>query len=208
MEKKIYKYARISTTGQNEARQVEGLKKYKGELLIDKISGFTIFSERPEAKKIIEAVDRGLLSDLIVYEVDRLGRDTADILHTLNFLKEKKVCVTVHKMGLKSLVEGKPSQPFELITMLLAVLAQQEVEKTKERQAEGIAQAKQRGVYKGRKKGSKNKDFASKVEKYPDVKACLDSGMSISKTVIATKISESTVKRIRKEYFESINRIK
>lgn len=205
MEKKIYKYTRISTTEQNEVRQVEALKDYKGELLIDKISGKIPFADRPEGKRIIQAVNENSISELIVLDVDRLGRNTLDIMVTLQLMKGRKICVTVHRYGLKSFVDGKPNPTFELITNIMSTLAQIEIERTKERQEEGIAQAKKKGIYKGRKAGTKNKDSISLVGKYPNVKACLESNMSIDKTVSATGVSRSTVKRIRKEYFEQKN---
>ncbi len=211
MEKKIYKYTRVSTEEQNEARQVDGLKDYKGELFIDKISGKIPFAERPQGKKIIKAVNEDSILELIVFDIDRLGRDTIDILETLKFMKENKVCVTVHKLGVKSFVEGKSSPAFELITTVMATLAQMEVDRSRERQTDGIAAERKKDenrefkdkAYKGRKIGSKNKGSEDLVGKYPDVKACLESGMSINKIVIATKVSRSTVKRIRKEYYES-----
>ncbi|NOU62225.1 recombinase family protein [Marinifilum caeruleilacunae] len=201
MNKKIYKYTRVSTTEQNEARQVGGLEKYEGETFVDKVSGKVAFADRPEGKKIIQAVKDGLISDLIVLEVDRLGRDIIDVLAVLKFMKENEVCVTVHSLGLKSLIDEKSNQTFDLITTVLAQVAQMEYERIKERQREGIAKAKERGVYKGRVKGSKNKDSISLVTKYPNVAACLEAKMSINKTVAATGVGRSTVKRVRKEYF-------
>lgn len=202
MVKKIYKYTRVSTFEQNEARQIDGLEKYKGELLIDKISGRIPFAERPEGKKIIQAVNEKLISELIVLEVDRLGRDLIDVLEVLKTMKENKVCVTVHSLGLKSLLHGKSNPTFDLISTFMAQMASTEYERIKERQKEGITQAKQRGIYKGRAKGSRNKGSISLVTKYPNVAACLEANMSISKTVSATGVSESTVKRVRKEYFK------
>jgi len=202
MEKKIFKYTRISTTEQNEARQVEAPKDYKGELLIDKISGKIPFADRPQGKKIIQAIQENTISELIVLDVDRLGRNTLDIMSTLQTMKEKKICVTVHRYGLKSFVDGKTNPTFDLITNIMSTLAQIEIERTKERQKEGIVQAKKRGAYKGRKAGTKNKNSISLVAKYPNVEACLQSGMSIRKTVSATGVSITTVKRIRKEYFK------
>ena len=205
MEKKIYKYTRISTTEQNEARQVEALKDYKGDLLIDKISGKIPFSERPQGQKIIQAISENSISELIVLDVDRLGRNTLDIMSTLQMMKENKICVTVHRYGLKSFVDGKTNPTFDLITNVMSTLAQIEIERTKERQKEGIAQAKKRGAYKGRKAGTKNKDSVSLVAKYPNVAACLEAKMSINKTVAATGVGRSTVKRIRIEYFSMKN---
>jgi DNA invertase Pin-like site-specific DNA recombinase len=172
-------------------------------MLIDKISGQIPFADRPERKKIIQAVNENSISELIVLDVDRLGRNTLDIMVALQLMKGRKICVTVHRYGLKSFVDGKPNSTFELITNIMSALAQIEIERTKECQTEGIAQAKQKGVYKGRKAGAKNRDSITLVEKYPNVKACLQHGMSIDKTVSATGVSRSTVKRIRKEYFEN-----
>ncbi|BAX79051.1 recombinase family protein [Labilibaculum antarcticum] len=210
MKNKIYKYARVSTVEQNESRQTEGLSEGEGEMIVDKISGKIAFEKRTGGAKIIKEVKAGLVSDLIVYDIDRLGRDTINILQTLEFMKEYEVCVTVHQLGVKSITDGKISPAFDLITTVMAKLAQMEIERSKERQLEGIEAERKKDenrafkdkAYKGRKAGSKNKGSKDLVEKYPDVKACLDSGMSIGKTVIATKICESTVKRIRKEYFK------
>ncbi|MDE5421750.1 recombinase family protein [Ancylomarina sp. DW003] len=216
MEKKIYKYTRVSTEEQNEARQVDGLQDYKGELLIDKISGKIQFAKRPQAKMIIEAVNEGLISELIVFDVDRLGRDTLDILETLKILKTNKVCVNVHKLGIKSFIDGKFNPAFELITTVMATLAQMEVERSRQNQLEGIAAERKKDekrefkdkAYKGRKLGAKNKDSISLVKKYLSVKACLESGMSTNKIVVATGVSKSTVKRVRAEYFKSENKEK
>lgn len=203
MKKKIYIYTRVSTAEQNEARQIVGLEKYRGKIFIDKISGKVAFADRPEGKKIIKAIEEGLISELVVLDVDRLGRDLIDVLETLKIMKENNVCVTVHNLGLKSLIDEKSNPTFDLITTVLAQVAQMEYDRIKERQKEGVAQAKLRGVYKGRVKGSKNKDSISLVAKYPNVAACLEAKMSINKTVSATGVGRSTVKRVRKEFFES-----
>ena len=166
MEKKIYKYTRVSTEEQNEARQVDGLLDYKGELLIDKISGKIPFADRPEGSKIMNAVSENSISELIVLDVDRLGRNTLDIMQTLQLMKDNKICVTVHRYGLKSFIDGKPNPTFELISNIMSTLAQIEIERTKERQKEGIAAEREKDkkrefedkAYKGRKVGAKNKD--------------------------------------------------
>lgn len=179
--------------------------KKEGEKIVDKLSGTIPFEERPGGIKIIEAVKSGNVSELVVQDVDRLGRNFEDIIKTLGFMKRNKICVKITNLGLSSIVNGKRSSAFELMTSIMATFAQQNLESIKERQLEGIAEAKKRGVYKGKPKGAKNKDSVSLVEKYPNVKACLDSRMSTDKTVAATGVSKSTVKRIRTEYFETKN---
>eukprot|EP01029_Cantina_marsupialis_P026483 TRINITY_DN7146_c0_g1_i1.p1 TRINITY_DN7146_c0_g1~~TRINITY_DN7146_c0_g1_i1.p1 ORF type:complete len:213 (+),score=17.78 TRINITY_DN7146_c0_g1_i1:1058-1696(+) len=211
--KRKYFYIRVSTVGQNIARQIAFFEKEEGEKIVDKLSGTIPFEERPGGKKIIEAVKNGNVSELEVQDVDRLGRNFEDIIKTLGFMKYNNICVKITNLGLTSIVNGKKSSAFALMTSIMATFAQQNLESIKERQEEGIAAERKKDekrefkdkAYKGRKLGSKNKDSLSLVEKYPDVKACLDSGMSIGKTVIATKICESTVKRVRKEYFKNKN---
>ncbi len=200
--KEKYFYIRVSTVEQNVARQTSVFEKEEGVKIIDKISGDVPFFERPSAKRILKAVEQKTISELVVYDIDRLGRDLVDFVTTVDFFSKNNICVTVRKMNLSSLRDGKKDPSFEIIANVLAIFAQSELARIRERQAEGIAEAKKRGAYKGKPKGAKNKDFKSKVEKYPNVKACLESGMSIDKTVSATGVSRSTVKRIRKEYFE------
>lgn len=201
--KRKYFYIRVSTVGQNIARQIAFFEKEEGEKVVDKLSGTIPFEERPGGRKIIEAVKSGNISELVVQDVDRLGRNFEDIIKTLGFMKRNKICVKITNLGLSSIVNEKRSSAFELMTSIMATFAQQNLESIKERQLEGIAEAKKRGVYKGKTKGAKNKDSVSLVEKYPNVKACLDSRMSTDKTVSATGVSKSTVKRIRAEYFEN-----
>lgn len=202
--KRKYFYIRVSTVGQNIARQIAFFEKEEGEKIVDKLSGTIPFEERLGGIKIIEAVKSGIVSELVVQDVDRLGRNFEDIIKTLGFMKRNKICVKITNLGLSSIVNGKRSSAFELMTSIMATFAQQNLESIKERQLEGIAEAKKRGVYKGRPKGAKNKDSISLVAKYPNVEACLQSGMSIGKTVSATGVSETTVKRIRKEYFKNL----
>jgi len=211
--KRKYFYIRVSTVGQNIARQIAFFEKEEGEKIVDKLSGTIPFEERPGGIKIIEAVESGKVSELEVQDVDRLGRNFEDIIKTLGFMKRNNICVKITNLGLTSIVNGKRSSAFELMTSIMATFAQQNLESIKERQQEGIAAQRKADkkrnhedkAYKGRKLGSKNKASKSLVAKYPNVKACLESDMSISKTVEATGVSESTVKRIRAEYSEKEN---
>lgn len=196
----IYCYSRISSEDQNEARQKNALINYGGIILVDKCSGMIPFSERESGGEIINKVKKGEISKIIVLDVDRLGRDNIDILQTLKFFEENNVVVRVHRYGMDSIIDGKPNPTFNLITSIMATLAQQERERISVRQQEGIENAKNLGVYKGRKKGARNKNTASLSIKYPNIVACLNSGMSLNKIVLATGVSKSTVIRVKKEF--------
>ena len=154
----IYGYCRVSTCEQHSDRQITNIKKYcssieEENLFIDKISGKTF--ERPEwsvLKRILRSGD-----ELVVSEIDRLGRTKTGIKNELDFLKDKGV--RLRALDIPSTLfdaDGNEQKLIvDLITTILievyAMLAQQEIERKEMRQRQGIEEAKKRGVYKGRK---------------------------------------------------------
>ncbi|MBR4588390.1 MAG: recombinase family protein [Lachnospiraceae bacterium] len=140
-------YIRVSTKEQHEDRQIEALDRAlgKGEYkaFIEKISGKNM--DRPELKKMLEYVREG---DIIyVSELSRLGRSTADLWAIIKEIEKKGASFKSLK---ESFDTSTPAGKLQL-TMLVAV-AEFERDIIRERQAEGIAIAKAKGVYKGRKK--------------------------------------------------------
>ena len=140
-------YIRVSTKEQHEDRQVEALDKAlgKGEYkaFTEKISGKNM--DRPELKKMLEYVREG--DTIYVSELSRLGRSTADLWAIIKDIEQKGASFKSLK---ESFDTSTPSGKLQL-TMLAAV-AEFERDIIRERQAEGIAIAKVKGVYKGRKK--------------------------------------------------------
>lgn len=170
------RYVRVSTTQQNEARQLK--KAYPDELLfIDKVSGAIPFNERPEGKKLIEAIESGEVNEVSVSSIDRLGRNSFNIQETLNYFKEKNIKINVDNLGVSSIANGKYNNIFKMICDVLANVSEMERETLLERQREGIAVAKLNKVYNGRVKGSvesddevlaKYPDAVKAIKKYPD----------------------------------------
>ncbi|MDF2552862.1 MAG: transposase [Chryseobacterium sp.] len=146
------RYIRISTGAQNIARQEE--KQSKDEkVYIDIVSGSVPFKNREQGKELIKAIEKNEINYISVSSIDRLGRNLYDILTTLEFFKEKGVITKVENLGLESLINGKENQAFKLIISVMANIAEMERETILERQREGIAIAKAKGIYKGREKG-------------------------------------------------------
>lgn len=135
-------YVRVSSLEQNEARQVEALKSYDIEKwFIEKITGKD--TNRPKYQECMEYVREG--DTLYVSEWSRLSRSTMDLLNTINELNTKGVKVVSLKENFDtSTPQGK------LILTVFAAIAEFERELILQRQAEGIALAKEKGVYKGR----------------------------------------------------------
>lgn len=136
-------YVRVSTVEQNEARQLEGLRKYQiDKWFTEKVSGKD--TNRPELKRMLDYAREG--DTVYVHDFSRLARSTKDLLDIVDQLKDKSVHLVSNKENLdSSTATGKL-----MLTMIAAI---NEFERTNllERQREGIAEAKKNGVYKGRK---------------------------------------------------------
>lgn len=189
------RYIRVSTGAQNIARQEEKQSKDE-EVYIDIVSGSVPFRNRKQGKELIRAIENNKINYISVSSIDRLGRNLYDILTTLEFFKEKGVITKVENLGLESLIEGRENQAFKLIISVMANIAEMERETILERQREGIALAKAKGIYKGREKGSTEsiEDF---LYKYKDVVKNLKKGNSIRDTAKICNVSIGTVQKVK-----------
>lgn len=150
---KVYGYIRVSSADQNEDRQLVALRSCKVpecNLFVDKQSGKDF--ERPEYRRMLKRLKRDDL--LYVKSIDRLGRNYGEILEQWRLLtKEKSVDIVVLDMPLLDTRSGKDLMGTfiaDLVLQILSFVAQNERENIRQRQAEGIAAAKARGVPFGR----------------------------------------------------------
>jgi DNA invertase Pin-like site-specific DNA recombinase len=187
------KYIRVSSKGQNEARQKDSsMIEY-----FDTISGVIPFTERPEAKRLLDDVRTGTIKTIVVHSVDRLGRNAYDIQTTMELLNKEDVNLIVENLGLHSRINGKQNPIFKMICDLLANVSQIERESIKERIAEGIAIAKTKGKYKGRVKGitETNDDFLFKYKS--EIKLIKNESFSLSQLNKMTNLSINTIRKIK-----------
>ncbi|GAA4951755.1 recombinase family protein [Algibacter agarivorans] len=190
------RYNRISTSNQRLERQL--VKQSDGEVVFnDVISGSIPFSERPQGMKLIEAIGGGEINYISVSSIDRLGRNTLDILQTIELFNNKGVTLKVDNLGIESITNGKPNQVFNLIVSVMGNVATMEREALLERQKEGIAIAKANGTYKGRVKGSKESD-AEVLTKYKDVVKFLKMSKSLRDISSRCNISLATVQKVKR----------
>lgn len=150
---KIYGYVRVSSVDQNEDRQMIVMQRVgvpEANIFIDKQSGKNF--DRPNYKRLIRRLKEGDL--LYILSIDRLGRNYEEIQNQWRILtKEKGVDIVVIDMTLLDTRQGKDLMGTfiaDLVLQILSFVAQSEREKIKERQAQGIAAAKARGVRFGR----------------------------------------------------------
>ena len=149
-----YGYARVSTTGQNLARQMDGLHAAgitDAQIFADKMSGKDF--ERPEWQSLVRKAKAGDL--IVVTSLDRFGRNYDEMRETWHDLvKRRGVNIKVLDMPILDTTQsGGLTREFigDLVLSVLSYVAAQERENIRKRQAEGIAAAKARGVRFGRK---------------------------------------------------------
>jgi DNA invertase Pin-like site-specific DNA recombinase len=143
-------------------------------------------TKRPQLKALLEHVRDG--DTVVVHSMDRLARNTKDLLEIVEGLKIKGVSVRFLKENL-SFTAGADNSMSNLMLTMLGAVAQFERELMLERQREGIESAKQKGLYKGRKASI---DRAS-------IMADINNRLSVRKTAIKHGIAVSSVSRIIKE---------
>lgn len=133
---------------------------------------------------------------MVVSSIDRLGRNLHDIINTLEYFNSKGVVLRVDNLGIESMVQGKVNPTFNLIISVMANVAQMERETLLERQKEGIAIAKAKGVYNGRVKGSTESD-AEVLAKYKDVVKFLKMGKPLRDVKSRCNVSLGTVQKVK-----------
>jgi len=149
-------YMRVSTTDQNTDGQKMEINKWiqgngidpkQVQWYIDKVSGATL--ERPELEQLRKDVFNGAIKTVVVYRLDRLSRNMQDGVNILCDWCEKGVRIVSTSQQIDfSGITGK------MMAAIIFAIAQMELGNIKDRQTAGIAAAKQRGVYKGRKPGA------------------------------------------------------
>lgn len=137
-------YVRVSTLDQNEKRQLEG--QVLDRVFTDKASGRD--TARPQLKELLRFAREG--DTLVVHSMDRLARNLDDLRALVHELTRRGVRVEFVKEGL--VFTGEDSPMANLMLSVMGAFAEFERSLIRERQREGIALAKQRGAYKGRKK--------------------------------------------------------
>ena len=156
MQEMMYGYIRVSTKDQHEDRQMIAMQEFgvsEKHIYMDKLSGKGF--DRPQYKRLLRRLKGG--DTLVVKSIDRLGRDYSEIQNQWRIItKEKKANIVVLDMPLlDTRQKGRDlTGTFiaDLVLQILSYVAQVERENIKQRQAEGIAAAKAKGVRFGREK--------------------------------------------------------
>ena len=193
-----YGYVRVSTKEQNEDRQMVAMREFGVEdsrIILDKQSGKDF--DRPGYRRLTQKLKAG--DTLVIKGIDRLGRSYDEILEQWRLLtKEKQVAIVVLDMPLLDTRQGRDLTGVliaDIVLQLLSYVAQTEREFNRQRQAEGIAAAKAKGVHFGR-------NFKDRGENYGSVMAAWKRG-ELSDRAAARElgVAHGTFQRWRKVEF-------
>ena len=192
-----YGYVRVSSTDQNEERQLLALRREgvaAEHIYMDKQSGKDF--DRPQYLRMTQALQKGDL--LYILSIDRLGRNYEEIQEQWRRLtKEKGVDIVVLDMPLLDTRQGKDllgTFIADLVLQILSFVAQNERESIRRRQAEGIAAAKARGVRFGRPEKEMPADFGRIVSEWQRKR------ISLAEALRRCGMSEATFYRRVREY--------
>ena len=165
----LYGYIRVSTREQNEDRQILALKELsipEKNLFIDKQSGKDF--ERPQYRKMVRKLKKDDL--LYIKSIDRLGRNYSEILEQWRILtKEKGIDIVVLDMPLLDTRRGKDLMGTflsDIVLQVLSFVAENERTNIRQRQAEGIAAAKAKGIRFGRPPQPLPENFHTMYQKW------------------------------------------
>ena len=195
------KYNRVSTLQQTGDRFSVDKENYDL-VLFDKVSGTIPFNERPKGIELVNLVKNKKVSELVVEEFSRLGRNTGDVIRTLEWLEEHEVNVVIRNLGLQSRPNGKKNPIWKMISSVMSSLYEMELENIKERTMVGRQVYVQKGGRLGRPDGTSEstKQFLSKPKNQEIVKL-LERGLKYSEIQKILGCSPKTIKKV-KEFSE------
>ena len=192
------KYNRVSTNIQTGLRFDIDTNDYDL-VLFDKISGKVSFRERPEGKKLVSLVEQGKVRELVVEDFSRVGRNTGEVISTLEWLDNNEVNVIIRNLGLESRPKGVKNPIWKMISSVLSTIYELELENIKERTTTGRLIYVQNGGILGRPKGTEesSKDFISKP-KNKEIIEYLNRGLKYREIMKLTDSSTKTIVKVKK----------
>ncbi len=192
------KYNRVSTITQSGDRFTMDKDTYDL-VLFDKVSGSVSFMERPKGKELSQLIEESKVNEVVVEEFSRLGRNTGDVIRTLEWMEEKGVNVVVRNIGLQSRPNGKKNPIWKMISSVMSSLYEMELENIRERTMVGRQVYVQKGGVLGRPIGSieSDRDFLKKEQSQMILKN-LKKGLTIREISKVVDCSSKTVIKVKK----------
>ncbi len=196
---------RVSKESQSFERQINDLRAYatKNDYTIlgefnEKITGAAKNHDRKAWNELMNLVETKQLDKVLVWELSRLGRNTLEVLKTLEALHEYKVSLYIQNYNIETLnADGTLNPMSQLMVTMLAEFSRTERALIQQRLESGYRKHIQNGGSVGRKKGV-GMTNSQLVEKHKEVVKYLRKGRSIRETAILATVSTRTVQKVKK----------
>ena len=203
---KVVIFARVSSTNgtQDYDRQINDLQKLAiangwqvEAIFAEKISGAKKNAERTELLKMINHIHIHNVNKVLVTELSRLGRDTLQVLQTIEILNQNKVSVYIQNYNIETLVSNGEVNPMsQFLITILAEVARMERKTIRERVASGYQNFRNNGGSVGRKVGYRKSEEAM-LEEYKEEIKLLRKKISLRNVCKLTGTSINTLRKLK-----------
>ena len=205
--KKVVIFARVSSTNgtQDYERQINDLRTLASAnnwvveaIFAEKVSGAKKNIERIELMNMISYINSHNINKVLITELSRLGRDTLQVLQTIEILNQNRVSVFIQNYNIETLTpEGEINPMSQFLITILAEVARMERKTIRERVASGYQSFLNNGGKVGRKMGYTKSDEAMR-EEYGEEIRLLKRGYSLRNTSKLTGTSINTLRKLTK----------
>lgn len=198
-----YFYSRTSTVLQNSVTQIETFKSQDGfessRLFVERIQGNVPFKERPEAIKMYDEItSQSERCTVVVYSIDRLGRNLIDILHTIDMFTKNKINLKSIKEGFNTLLDNGDVNPMaQLVISCMGSIAEMNRNQIKMRALEGVKVAQALGKFGGRKVGAIQSD-EKLLQRHQTIVKKIQKGVSVRDISAISGASSATIIKVKK----------
>lgn len=197
--------SRVSTSIQDNKRQVDELLDYSRKngyevlsVFEEKISGAKNNEERPQLMEMIDFIKKNEVDKVLCWELSRLGRNTIEVLKTIQLFNENKISLFIKNHNIETLTEDKEINPLsQFMVQILSSVSQMERTQIRQRVKSGYDNFRTNGGKVGRKEGFR-KSEEDLLTEHKDVVKLLKQGLSVRKVMKLTDKSSGTIQKISK----------
>lgn len=201
---KVVIYSRVSTNTQDYTRQTEELSTYAQKMNFDvlcafeeKVSGSKNNDDRPALTAMIQYIKEHQVDKVLCWELSRIGRNTIEVLKTIQLLNENKISLFIKNYNIETLNDRGEINPLsQFMIQILTSVSEMERTTIRQRVKSGYDSYRKHGGKVGRKEGYK-KDTETLLAEHKDVVKLLKQGYSIRKVMKLTDKSGGTVQKVK-----------
>jgi len=204
-------FGRVSSTNERQSfeRQINDLTQlaatqnyHVAGVFAEKISGATKNAARKELLNMIEFVNSNQIDKVLVTELSRLGRDTLQVLQTIEILNQNKISLYIQNYNIETLTPEKQINPMsQFLITILAEVARMERKTIENRLASGYQNFRSNGGVVGRKVGFKKSDEVMKDQYQEEIKM-LRKGYSFTHINQITSTNKNTLTKLKKLFID------